>query len=394
MKYTRPELCSALIAMALACGSEEDGYEADGGARPGDSAQASVDAGTSVSGDAASAPRDASGPRPASDGGSQACATVRASAMRLPVNLAFAFDVSGSMGKGDEEWHDKTLKWDPVVKATRAFFEAEIGADQAAPELSASLTFFPAKDDKCELASYAEPDVPMTMLPSPKFAEAIAAIEPKSEDDWRGGTPTLFALRGTRSFVESNRLKQPGKYAIVLVTDGYPQGCDDEEDSIEAVVAEAQAARLAGISTYVIGVANPKIDDAPDTVSDLSAIAAAGGTERAFIIDTGDPQATTSAFDAAIERIRESTLSCNMTIPAAPDGRPFDKRRVVVRASLGGGMRDLRYDASCALADAWRYDDESAPKEIVLCPSSCSLVEGDVSARVDVAFACEDLLYL
>lgn len=383
-----------LALLLSACGSDpepnaiEPAEEAEGGMAESDGAppRGSADSGTA-------APRiDGGVVSSGSDGG--ACATVRASAERKPVHLAFAFDVSGSMGKGDEDWHDKSLKWDPVVKATRALFEAAPGADQASSGLSASLTFFPAEDDKCEAASYAMPDVPMTPLPSPAFGEAIAAIEPKSEDDWRGGTPTLFALQGTRTFIEQQRQMQPGTYAIVLVTDGYPQGCDDEEDSIEAVMAEAELARAAGISTYVIGVANPKIEDAPDTVSDLGKIAAAGGTERAFLIDTGDPEATTQAFDAALERIREATVSCNLAIPIAPDGRPFDKRKVVVQSSVSGVRGALPFDPHCTMANGWRYDDEANPKEIVLCPTACAAVEHEVSARVDVDFACEDVLYL
>jgi hypothetical protein len=403
MKSTRYDLGGALALMLLVgCGSDtivggpgsgdDDATDVDGGSSPAaDAAQAAAaDARPTVNGGG----RDGSIVRGDGSSAGEACATVRATTNRLPVHLAFAFDVSGSMGKGDEDWHDKSLKWDPVVKATRAFFEAETGADQAAPELSASLTFFPADDDKCELDSYTAPQVPMTELPSSKFSEAIAAIEPKSEDDWRGGTPTLFALRGTRTFVELERQKKPGKYAIVLVTDGYPQGCDDEEDSIEAVVAEAKVALAAGISTYVIGVANPKLSGAPDTVSNLGQVAVAGGTERAFLIDTGDPQSTTSAFDNAIARIREATLSCNLAIPQAPDGRPFDKRRVLVRSAVRGTGTVLSYDAACKAANGWRYDNETAPKEIVLCPDACAAVENQLEARVDVDFACEDVLLL
>jgi hypothetical protein len=384
----------ALLLLCSACGSAPDGITAspdddadddapkDGGATP---PRGSVDAFTPMPGE---------GGVISSRSDSSACATVRAAAERQPVHLAFAFDVSGSMGKGDKDWHDKSLKWDPVVKATRAFFEAEVGADQASTGLSASLTFFPSDDDKCDAASYGDPDVPMTMLPSPKFGEAIAAIEPKSEDDWRGGTPTLFALQGTRTFIERERAQKPGKYAIVLVTDGYPQGCDDEEDSLEAVTAEAQLARGANVNTYVIGVANPKIDDAPDTVSDLGKIAVAGGTEKAYLIDTGDPGKTTQAFDEAVSRIREATLSCNLAIPNAPDGRPFDKRKVQVQSSVSGTSSALPYDPTCTMANGWRYDDEAAPKAIVLCPAACSAIENQLTARVDIDFACEDLLYL
>ena len=37
-----------------------------------------------------------------------------------------------------------------------------------------------------------------------------------------------------RSFIEAQRPQIPGKYAIVLVTDGYPQGCDEASDTIDA----------------------------------------------------------------------------------------------------------------------------------------------------------------
>jgi hypothetical protein len=38
------------------------------------------------------------------------------------VHLAFAFDVSGSMGQGDEPWHDRTLKWDPDIRGDQGIF--------------------------------------------------------------------------------------------------------------------------------------------------------------------------------------------------------------------------------------------------------------------------------
>src|SRR5690606_17676903 len=52
------------------------------------------------------------------------------------VVLAFAFDVSGSMGVNE---NDRLLKWEPVIAATKAFFE-----DQASDGLLATLTFFPS----------------------------------------------------------------------------------------------------------------------------------------------------------------------------------------------------------------------------------------------------------
>jgi hypothetical protein len=324
-------------------------------------------------------------------GDDEACATAAISTELQPVHLAFAFDVSGSMGKGDEPWHDKALKWDPVVLATRTFFE-----DPSSDGLSASLTFFPddgGDDERCVEDAYEEPDVAMTALPSAAFGEAIDAIEPESEDDWRGGTPTVFVTRGTASFIESYRQDHEGRYAIVLVTDGYPQGCDDEDDTIEAVVSVIEDARETGIATYVIGVANPPVDDAPDTVSDLHALAAAGGTEQAYLIDTGDPEATASAFTQAIAAIRDTAIACELAIPDPPNGKTFDKERVAVHFTLGSGaQQSLPYDASCSGGAGWHYDEPASPSTIVLCASTCEAVQGDTQAAFEVEFACEKLL--
>jgi hypothetical protein len=323
--------------------------------------------------------------------GSSVCATVTAEATLEPVFLAFAFDVSGSMGKGDYPWHDASLKWEPVVAATRAFFE-----DAASTGLSGSLTAFPIdadEDERCDPESYDEPDVAMTELPSSVFGEALDAIR---EEDWRGGTPTLAVVEGVLAYLEDYRADHPGHYAFVLVTDGHPQDCDD--DSIESV-ENAVASVAAEIQTYVIGVKNPPLTDedgemAPDTVSNLAGVAQAGGTGDAFMIDTGDPVATSAAFQAAVGAIRGVAVACNLDVPAPPDGRKFEKENVLVSYTSSGTAMPLTYDPDCALPGAWHYDDLDQPTQVILCPSTCATVEGDSSAELSVGFTCEPVIKL
>ncbi|WP_437971353.1 VWA domain-containing protein [Sorangium sp. So ce260] len=374
----------SVAVVGLGCGSSpSDGGEEGGGASSG-----------GTSGEGGSGIGEEIGPGSSGagsgslTGGGGACATQTSAASLQPVYLAFAFDVSGSMGKGDKDWHDKSLKWDPVVAATKQFF-----ADAGSEGLTASLTFFPAQDDKCMTAIYATPDVPLTPLPSPAFGAALDQIEPMTSSDWRGGTPTAWVMRGTTSFIGAQRQQNPGKYAIVLVTDGYPQGCDEASDTIDAVVADAQAALADSIFTYVIGVENPPIPGAPDTLDDLHKIAAAGGTESAVLINTGDPSQTTAAFKAAIDRIRSAAVSCTMAIPLPPDGSSFDKEKVRVAYTSGSNATtELVYDQSCATADAWRYDDPANPTQIVLCVDTCTAVQTDVAAELSVDFTCESVI--
>lgn len=319
------------------------------------------------------------------------CATQSASASLQPVYLAFAFDVSGSMGAGTQPWFDKELKWDPVVAATKAFFE-----DPASEGLTASLTFFPDDRRACSVNGYTSPDVPMTPLPSDLFSRAIDDITPESGDEWidlYSSTPTRFVTEGTVTFIRGHRANNPGKYVLVLVTDGYPQNCDRRSDRIEAVVEVVEDALGDGIATYVIGVANPPVRGAPDSVSNLHQIAEAGGSGQAFIIDTGDPDATAASFRAAIDQIRGASLSCTMGIPDPPDGRKFDKSKVRVTYTSGGGAPTaIDYDQECASDSGWRYDDPADPRQIVLCPGTCATIEADPNAALAVDFTCESVI--
>lgn len=326
-----------------------------------------------------------------SSGEGGACATQTAEADLEPVYLAFAFDVSGSMGMGDDPWHDKSLKWDPVVAATKQFF-----ADPLSEGLNASLRFFPSEGDndiKCDAETYTTPEVPMTPLPSMAFADAIDAITPETPEEWRGGTPTLFVMQGTISYVEAQRQDTPGKYAIVLVTDGYPTGCGSRDNRIDLVAEEAASALDDDIPTYVIGVANPPIEGAPETVEDMDDVAVAGGTEHAYLIDTGNPAATSAAFKAAVDAIRGAAVSCTVAIPPAPDGRTFDAQKVRVTYTSGDGEPTaLSYDQECATEQAWRYDSPENPTQIVLCDSTCATIQADPRAALGVDFTCENVI--
>lgn len=315
--------------------------------------------------------------------GSGSCAADSSKAELQPVYLGVAFDVSGSMGKLDKPYHDPKLKWEPVVAATKAFF-----TDPESKGISASLVFFPIDDSsdlRCDPNSYLKPDVPITELPSNVFGAAIDAITPKTSEEWRGGTPTLAVIDGTIGFLKPLVQADPNsKYAIVLISDGYPAGCDD--DTI-ASVNQAVAGVASTIPTYVIGVANPP--GGPDTVTNLNAIAAAGGTDKAFIVETGDPEKTKADFKAVIDEIRSKSISCEITIPPPPPGQVFDPTKVNVTYTSGASKTLVLYDEKCAAENTWHYDNPASPKTIVLCDSTCATVKADAAAALSVEFGCE-----
>ena len=312
------------------------------------------------------------------------CKTEQVGATIVPTRLAFAFDVSGSMGQGDYPWHDKTLKWDPVVAATKGFF-----ADRNSQGIEASLVFFPIGNDdttKCLASTYATPNVPMTALPSTAFGDAIDKQSPVGD-----GTPSVPVIEGTLSYIRAQRAAKPGKYVLVLATDGYPALCGSG-NSIENAASAVAAALADGISTYVIGVKNPPITGAPDVTSNLSQVAAAGGT-AVFFLDTGAPSVTQQALASAIDQIRGASITCDISIPQPPAGRTFDKKKVILTYTSGtSSPLVLTYDAACTGPNGWHYDDPSMPTRVSLCPSICTTVQADAKAVLNVGFACEEVI--
>jgi len=412
-------LCvGACVGLASQACSDDSSGEGDGDAGGNGAGDGDGDSGTTLdittSGDSDS-DSDSDSENGGGGGGGPVCETVSAAAELPPVYLAFAFDVSGSMGQLDQPrwWHDPESKWQPVVEATSAFFE-----DSSSQGLSASMALFPALEDQCESDNYANPEVSMTALPSDAFSDAFSDYEdevgsPLAGGDWRGGTPTQAALTGVGTSLDALRgTEEEAEFAIVLVTDGLPQGCDAD---ISGALQAAEDFYADGLPTYVIGIENPTTppDDLPDgwddwgscdfgdgggdtpctppdTLEALNELARVGGTDAAFLIDTGDPSATERAFRAAIEAIRESSLACTIPMPENPEsGTSFDPDKVDVSVSVDGKKMRLNYDSECEESDSWHYDDEDDPKAIELCESACAELQANPDAELSVDFLCE-----
>jgi len=115
----------------------------------------------------------------------------------------------------------------------------------------------------------------------------------------------------------------------------------------------------------------------------------AGGTDHAYIIDTGNPTQTTATFKATIDSIRGAAISCDARIPPPPAGSTFDKQKVAVTYTSSGAMNALSYDATCMAPNSWHYDDPANPTHVVLCPSTCSTIQADPNGALSVNFSCK-----
>lgn len=315
--------------------------------------------------------------------GAATCAAEEHRAMLEPLALFVVLDQSNSMVLEED-------RWTPVTNALNAFANA--------PEFAGTqmgLEYFPflADEDepKCELETYATPDVPLGPLPA--HAAVLASsledhhltreIAEGPDEELRSGTPTRPAYAGARQYLARFLAENPDHVgAIVLATDGDPTGvCDD--NGIDDVVDEIESAASDGIRTFVIGIGHE---------NDLDEMARAGATGRdAFIIDTTG-QTTEAEFLAALRAIRGAALPCELPLPE-PTGGPVDPTRVNVELGEAGQSRTPLYQvasaAECGTSnDGWYYDDPAEPTRIALCPETCARASATVAGELRVVLGC------
>lgn len=318
-------------------------------------------------------------------GTNAACVEAVKNASLPAVNLIIMYDKSGSMGN-PEQGGDPSKKWVPVNAGMKAFF-----SDKASAGYSASLQFFPSDGDLAAVcaADYETPLVPLTPLAS--NAKLLSALDDATPF---GGTPTLPALQGAIAHAQEVAKTRPEeKSVVVLVSDGEPgfyddvtktiiPGCTDNDISHVANAAKAGVASTPSIPTYVIGVGT--------SLTNLEAIAKAGGTKKAFLVSVSDPAKTRLELQRAFEQIRsQEKISCAFGIPSAPPGKTLNTDRInVAIAPATGAETPLVYSKDCSANNGWRYDNADSPTRIELCPTTCQSVQQDVNSKIKVAMGC------
>ncbi len=354
MRTARSFLISALpVLLCLACGGGGDAASAfpDPAAPPGEDGAGGGATVPSFGGSGTPGGPTAAPPSPA-------CAVASVEGENVPVELVLQYDRSGSM-KDDGKWAS--------CKAGVLDFFATSPAG-----VSASLSFFP-QGNACDATAFVTPQVAMTPLPNTTTLKvALDTVKLGS------GTPTRPALDGALRYADARQAASPGsKVVVVLVTDGAPNDCG----STETTVSQVAAASAAKVPTFVIGVGN---------VTTLDAIAKAGGTGGAVIIDAKNPSKTSVDLRDALGKIRNQ-LSCGLVIPPPPAGQTFDKAKVNVVHTRGSVKETYQYDPTCTKPGAWRYDDPANPTRIEICPATCAALKAPASttSRVDIELGCE-----
>jgi hypothetical protein len=113
------------------------------------------------------------------------------------------------------------------------------------------------------------------------------------------------------------------------------------------------------------------------------------------VICTGD---WTQVFmDIQQSVISGSQVACNMDIPKPESGETIDPNNVNVRylpggVSPGATLYRVADAAACGTTGGWYYDNPAAPTQIILCPASCTEVQSDVAAKLQVELGCASII--
>jgi hypothetical protein len=142
------------------------------------------------------------------------------------------------------------------------------------------------------------------------------------------------------------------------------------------------------IQTYVVGIGN---------VANLNNWATAGGTgHSAFIVD-GAGTTTQDDLAKALDEIRVLALPCDYAIPT-PDAGTVNPTKVNVQFTPPGQAATLFPQVDKAsdcdpTQPTWYYDDPSAPKRVIMCPTACTALHQD-NAKLDILFGCDTEIFV
>jgi hypothetical protein len=318
-----------------------------------------------------------------------ACASSEQMGKQQGLNAYMMLDYSASM--------QMSGKWTGVTSAINSFVA------QPTSGISVGLQYFGLPDpdaganpfglpggDSCDPAVYAKPEIEISPLP------AIGVMITQSLANHtmpHTSTPTPPALKGAINHATAWENAHSGDVTIViLATDGDPTECGamGRGETQAQYLTEVEAVAAAGVAatpkilTFVIGVGT-------DT-QNLDGIAMAGGTNKAFIVDTSMNVST--QFLAALNKIRGAALGCTYKVPVPMVGMT-NFNLVNVQFTPSGGKAQLVPQcadlAHCPKSgDAWYYDNPASPANIILCTTTCGTVA--TGGEVDVLTGCQTVM--
>lgn len=329
-----------------------------------------------------------------------ACVDETATAEPIPLDIYFMLDRSGSMtqpfcdncsvGDCDVTWPNPPTiasRWCNAINAIAGYVQ-----DPLAQGNRAALEFFYAS----VCSGYEAPSVGLVDLTA-GAGQLISSMNGQTPYD---GTPTRAALAGLTAFTAANQ--QPNRIIIgVLITDGDPTTCAPTDNATMRSIVESHY-NATGIHTFIVGMDGATFANLENWASYPGAIShpddpgdtcgGSYGTCHHWNVGNGNP----AAFISALQQIQQAVLGCTFAVPAPAQG-VLDPDTVAVDYDANGAnppdseeLARVNDAAGCTGANnEWYYDNNASPTVIQLCPATCSRVQADPNASVQLRIACQ-----
>ncbi|MEB2322424.1 MAG: VWA domain-containing protein [Sorangiineae bacterium] len=333
---------------------------------------------------------------PIDDGGfnsDSSCAATTAETKPLPLDMYVMLDQSGSMNT-DCNVNTSTYtastpsKWCYAINALYGFMAtADPTLDQRV-----ALQYFALNNGTCAGVGYATPEISLRAIPA-NAGDFVASLNSHSPST---NTPTEGAARGLTQFAAAQKSLDPSRTIIgILITDGDPYGCGDAA-TVGTVIRNAWNGG-SGVRTYVIGMTGA-------TAANLETMAVNGGAPahanycisgascHYYSVGNGNY----AVFADVLKTIQASAIGCDYAMPTS-DAGVIDPGKVSVEYSPGGNppaqtIPKVSGAGSCPAAGSggggWYYDNDASPTKITLCPATCTAIQSDHSAKVEVNLGC------
>jgi hypothetical protein len=305
----------------------------------------------------------------------------------IPLDIYVMYDQSTSMTCAA----GSTTRWNVVTPAFQQF----LSSPQVAG-IGIGIQYF-GLGGECNAALYYTPEVPIAPLPGnlPALTNSLQA----HANIGINLTTTNAALIGAIDQAKNFKQQNPSHIVVVLlVTDGQPNTCGTVQDVL--TTAQNGFNGNPSIRTFVLGIVagagGCPFDSNPPNVADLDAVAAAGGTDRAYVLDPASNTAGEELLNA-LDAIRGSVqLPCQYQLPAADPGQTTDTNKVNVQYTPAGANATLLYQVADASQcgsqpGAWYYDNPTNPQTIILCDATCTAVTQASGGQVDVVLGCQTI---
>jgi hypothetical protein len=235
----------------------------------------------------------------------------------------------------------------------------------------------------CVADACGTPQVPLGALTDSAHQQALIDLFNATMPN--GSTPMSAVMEGAVLWARAQLNSAPEEaVVIVLVTDGEPNDCNDgtldgsaaDVDYVAQIAADAF--NTDGILTYAVGLQGSQEPS-------MNQIATAGGTTDGYFIGSGNAE---QDLLTALLDIAGKSAACTFPIPPPENpGDTLDPK--LVRVEYNGIMNHVENEAACGADGGWYYDDNANPTTITLCPDTCTTVQADAQAQIDVALGCE-----